>query len=72
MQLLLEKPLDSDTVQEFALAMVQSKVLRQLERMDNKVLLDEDCAEDVTFIQEKLEATVHELRLASSTLAFHV
>lgn len=49
-------------MQEYALAMVQSKVLRQLERMDNKVLLDEDCAEDVTFIQEKLEATVHELR----------
>jgi V-type H+-transporting ATPase subunit H len=43
--------------------MVQCKVLKQLSILEQRKFDDEDIAEDVEFLNEKLQASVQDLRL---------
>ncbi|CAH0380584.1 unnamed protein product [Bemisia tabaci] len=54
----LEKP---NIAKEHCIAMVQSKVLKQLSILEQHKLDDEDIVEDVQFLNEKLQASVQDL-----------
>uniref|UniRef100_A0A4W2CLU9 V-type proton ATPase subunit H n=1 Tax=Bos indicus x Bos taurus TaxID=30522 RepID=A0A4W2CLU9_BOBOX len=49
----LEKSVERETRQEYALAMIQCKVLKQLENLEQQKY-DEDISEDIKFLLEKL------------------
>lgn len=67
---MLEKPEDREVVQEHALAMVQCKVVKQLELLEGRRLDDPDIVEDLTYLNEKLASSVQDLRsVFSSTLS---
>uniref|UniRef100_A0A8C6YJY2 V-type proton ATPase subunit H n=1 Tax=Nothoprocta perdicaria TaxID=30464 RepID=A0A8C6YJY2_NOTPE len=58
---LLEKSAERETRQEYALAMIQCKVLKQLENLDQQKYDDEDISEDIKFLLEKLGESVQDL-----------
>jgi len=59
---LIEKPEDSITSKEHCIAMVQSKVLKQLSILEQRKFDDEDIVEDIQFLNERLQASVQDLR----------
>lgn len=63
-QNLLEKSTERETRQEYALAMIQCKVLKQLENLDQQKYDDEDISEDIKFLLDKLGESVQDLRYA--------
>ena len=58
----MEKPEERETIQENALAMVQCKVLKQLELLEARKFDDPDIVDDLEFLQQKLQESVHDLR----------
>uniref|UniRef100_A0A8D3D4A6 V-type proton ATPase subunit H n=1 Tax=Scophthalmus maximus TaxID=52904 RepID=A0A8D3D4A6_SCOMX len=58
---LLEKSAERETHQEYALAMIQCKVLKQLENLEQQKYDDEDITEDIKFLLEKLGESVQDL-----------
>lgn len=59
---LIEKPEDKQISSSNAISMIEWKVLKQLNLLEQgQKLEDEDVKEDVEFLQEKLEASVHDL-----------
>ncbi|XP_071216724.1 V-type proton ATPase subunit H-like isoform X2 [Salvelinus alpinus] len=58
---LLEKSAERETHQEYALAMIQCKVLKQLENLDQQKYDDEDITEDLKFLLERLGESVQDL-----------
>ncbi|KAG2458242.1 V-type proton ATPase subunit H [Polypterus senegalus] len=58
---LLEKSSERETRQEYALAMIQCKVLKQLENLDQQKYDDEDISDDIKFLLEKLGESVQDL-----------
>lgn len=58
---LIEKPEDSSTAKDHCICMVQSKVLKQLSILEQRKFDDEDIVEDVSFLNEKLQASVQDL-----------
>uniref|UniRef100_A0A8C7KV73 V-type proton ATPase subunit H n=1 Tax=Oncorhynchus kisutch TaxID=8019 RepID=A0A8C7KV73_ONCKI len=58
---LLEKSADRETRQEYALGMIQCKVLKQLENLDQQKYDDEDITEDIKFLLESLGESVQDL-----------
>ncbi|XP_015209142.1 V-type proton ATPase subunit H isoform X2 [Lepisosteus oculatus] len=58
---LLEKSAERETRQEYALAMIQCKVLKQLENLDQQKYDDEDISDDIKFLLEKLGESVQDL-----------
>ncbi|KAM8851426.1 V-type proton ATPase subunit H isoform 2-T3 [Spinachia spinachia] len=58
---LLEKSGEKETLQEYALAMIQCKVLKQLENLEQQKYDDEDITEDIKFLLEKLGESVQDL-----------
>lgn len=58
---LLEKSADRETRQEYALAMIQCKVLKQLENLEQQKYDDEDITDDIKFLLEKLGESVQDL-----------
>ncbi|XP_048142371.1 V-type proton ATPase subunit H isoform X1 [Corvus hawaiiensis] len=58
---LLEKSTERETRQEYALAMIQCKVLKQLENLDQQKYDDEDISEDIKFLLDKLGESVQDL-----------
>ncbi|XP_034410815.1 V-type proton ATPase subunit H isoform X2 [Cyclopterus lumpus] len=58
---LLEKSAERETLQEYALAMIQCKVLKQLENLEQQKYDDEDISEDIKFLLEKLGESVQDL-----------
>lgn len=62
LQNLLEKSTERETRQEYALAMIQCKVLKQLENLDQQKYDDEDISEDIKFLLDKLGESVQDLR----------
>ncbi|XP_056679895.1 V-type proton ATPase subunit H isoform X1 [Monodelphis domestica] len=58
---LLEKSTEKETRQEYALAMIQCKVLKQLENLDQQKYDDEDISEDIKFLLNKLGESVQDL-----------
>uniref|UniRef100_A0A452EVL5 V-type proton ATPase subunit H n=1 Tax=Capra hircus TaxID=9925 RepID=A0A452EVL5_CAPHI len=57
----LEKSTERETRQEYALAMIQCKVLKQLENLEQQKYDDEDISEDIKFLLEKLGESVQDL-----------
>uniref|UniRef100_A0A3P9K860 V-type proton ATPase subunit H n=1 Tax=Oryzias latipes TaxID=8090 RepID=A0A3P9K860_ORYLA len=58
---LLEKSAERETRQEYALAMIQCKVLKQLENLEQQKYDDEDITEDIKFLLESLGESVQDL-----------
>ncbi|XP_066575812.1 V-type proton ATPase subunit H isoform X2 [Amia ocellicauda] len=58
---LLEKSAERETRQEYALAMIQCKVLKQLENLEQQKYDDEDISDDIKFLLEKLGESVQDL-----------
>jgi len=57
----LEKSAERETCQEYALAMIQCKVLKQLENLSQQKYDDEDITEDIKFLLERLGESVQDL-----------
>lgn len=68
LQNLLEKSAERETRQEYALAMIQCKVLKQLENLDQQKYDDEDITDDIKFLLERLGESVQDLRYRSFAL----
>lgn len=68
LQNLLEKSAERESRQEYALAMIQCKVLKQLENLDQQKYDDEDITDDIKFLLERLGESVQDLR-CSPTIA---
>ena len=62
LQNLLEKPTERETRKDNALAMVQCKVLKQLQLLEGRKFDDPDIEEDIEFLNEHLQASVQDLR----------
>ncbi|XP_070534083.1 V-type proton ATPase subunit H-like isoform X2 [Ptychodera flava] len=58
---LLEKPEEKEIVQDNALAMIQCKVLKQLEVLEGQKFEDSDITDDIEYISEKLRDSVEGL-----------
>ncbi|XP_036374989.1 V-type proton ATPase subunit H isoform X1 [Megalops cyprinoides] len=58
---LLEKSAERETRQEYALAMIQCKVLKQLENLEQQKYEDEDISDDIAFLLERLGESVQDL-----------
>jgi V-type H+-transporting ATPase subunit H len=58
---MLEKPTEKELKTDNALAMVQCKVLKQLQLMEGRKCDDPDIVEDVQFLNETLQASVQDL-----------
>uniref|UniRef100_A0A3Q2ZEW7 V-type proton ATPase subunit H n=1 Tax=Kryptolebias marmoratus TaxID=37003 RepID=A0A3Q2ZEW7_KRYMA len=58
---LLEKSAERETRQEYALAMIQCKVLKQLENLEQQKYDDEDITDDIKFLLERLGESVQDL-----------
>merc|ERR1739838_511606 len=58
---LIEKPEDAEVVKENCISMVQCKALKQLEFIEQKKFDDEDIQEDIDYLNEKMNASVHDL-----------
>uniref|UniRef100_A0A8C9XA79 V-type proton ATPase subunit H n=1 Tax=Sander lucioperca TaxID=283035 RepID=A0A8C9XA79_SANLU len=65
---LLEKSAEKETRQEYALAMIQCKVLKQLENLEQQKYDDEDITEDIKFLLEMLGESVQDLRILTRLL----
>lgn len=58
---ILEKPEERDLIHEHAVAMVQCKVLKQLELLEARKFDDPDIVDDLEFLNEKLQESVQDL-----------
>merc|ERR1719367_1936215 len=58
---LLEKPDELEIKKENCISMVQCKVLKQLELLEQRKFDDEDIVEDIEYLNEKLNASVQDL-----------
>lgn len=58
---LIEKPEDPQVSKEHCIAMVQSKVLKQLAILEQRKFEDEDLTADVEFLTERLQSSVQDL-----------
>jgi V-type H+-transporting ATPase subunit H len=61
-QNLIEKPEEAAISKEHCIAMVQCKVLKQLSILEQRKFDDEDIVADIEFLNEKLQASVQDLR----------
>lgn len=68
LQNLLEKPEDPQIVQENAVAMVHGKVLKTISLLQARKFDDQDILEDMTYLDEKLQASVQDLRFVAPPL----
>jgi len=58
---LIEKPEEAEVIKENCISMVQCKVMKQLELLEQRKFEDEDIKEDITFLMEKMNASVQDL-----------
>ena len=58
---LIEKPEDRQVVKENCISIVQCKLLKQLELIEQRTFDDEDIQADVDFLKEKMEASLQAL-----------
>lgn len=58
---LIEKPEDAQVAKEHCISMVQSKVLKQLQILEQRKFDDEDIMADIEFLSEKLHSSVQDL-----------
>ena len=60
-QNLIEKPEETQTVKENCISMVQCKVMKQLEFIEQRKFEDEDIQSDIEFLKEKMEMSLQDL-----------
>ena len=60
-QNLIEKPEENSTVKENCISMVQCKVMKQLEFLEQRKFDDEDIQSDIEFLKEKMDASLQDL-----------
>nr|CAI5843604.1 unnamed protein product [Callosobruchus analis] len=58
---LIEKPNDQQVAKEHCIAMVQCKVLKQLQILEQRKFDDEDVTSDIEFLTERLQSSVQDL-----------
>jgi len=58
---LIEKPKEEHIVKENCISMVQCKVMKQLEFIEQRKFDDEDIKEDIEFLKERMEASLIDL-----------
>ncbi|CAH1984276.1 unnamed protein product [Acanthoscelides obtectus] len=58
---LIEKPNDQQVAKEHCIAMVQCKVLKQLQILEQRKFDDEDVSSDIEFLTERLQSSVQDL-----------
>merc|ERR1712156_1325138 len=58
---LLEKPEERQVIKENCISMVQCKMMRQLEFLEQRKFDDEDIQADIEFLKEKMEASLQDL-----------
>merc|ERR1719277_598195 len=58
---LIEKPEEAEVKKENCISMVQCKVMKQLELLEQRKFEDEDIVEDIEYLNEKLNASVQDL-----------
>merc|ERR1719187_2655525 len=58
---LIEKPEELEIKKENCISMVQCKVLKQLELLEQRKFEDEDIQADIEFLKEKMEASLQDL-----------
>jgi len=58
----LEKPGENEFIRENALAMVQCKLLKQIQLLEGKKIDDPELIDDRNFINDTLTASVQDLR----------
>merc|ERR1719481_2416562 len=58
---LIEKPEELEIKKENCISMVQCKVLKQLELLEQRKFDDEDIQEDIEYLSEKMNASVQDL-----------
>jgi len=58
---LIEKPEEDEVKKENCISMVQCKVMKQLELLEQRKFDDEDIQEDIEFLMEKMNASVQDL-----------
>jgi len=58
---LIEKPEEISTIKENCISMVQCKVMKQLEFLEQKKFEDEDIQSDIEFLKEKMEMSLQDL-----------
>ncbi|KAE8747681.1 V-ATPase V1 Subunit H [Frankliniella occidentalis] len=58
---MIEKPADSQVSKDHCMAMVSSKVLKQLSILEQRKFDDEDIVADIEFLNERLQASVQDL-----------
>merc|ERR1711862_584354 len=64
---LIEKVEEAQVIKENCISMVQCKVLKQLELLEQRKFDDEDIAEDIEFLNSKLNASVQDLSSLMNT-----
>lgn len=64
---LIEKPKEQNIVKENCISMVQCKVMKQLEFIEQRKFDDEDIKEDIEFLKERMEASLIDLRYIFET-----
>ena len=60
-QNLIEKPEEGSIVKENCISMVQCKVMKQLEFLEQRKFEDEDIQADIEFLKEKMDASLQDL-----------
>ena len=60
-QNLIEKPEDRTVIKENCISMVQCKVMKQLQFLEQRKFDDEDIQSDIEFLKEKMELSLQDL-----------
>merc|ERR1719273_2935691 len=58
---MIEKPEERQVIKENCISMVQCKVMKQLELLEQRKFEDEDIQEDISFLMEKMNESVQDL-----------
>ena len=64
---MIEKPDDRQIVKENCISMVQCKVMKQLDYIEQRKFDDEDILADIEFLEEKMEASLQDLRYVDAS-----
>ena len=65
---LIEKPEEAEVKKENCISMVQCKVMKQLELLEQRKFEDEDIQEDISFLMEKMNESV---QVIIAVITFH-
>ena len=67
---LIEKPEEAEVKKENCISMVQCKVMKQLELLEQRKFEDEDIQEDISFLMEKMNESVQVIITLNLSIKF--